>query len=128
MASGEKMRKLNVVLILFFVFFFASTVHGQTNTGVNNSELNGNYAFTFRGSSSNGSVSSVYAAIGRFTADGAGNLSNGQLDANTVGGGGAAQPFTGTYSIGADHRGLMTLNFGNSSARLALAMVAKRNG
>jgi hypothetical protein len=127
MASGEKMRKLNVVLILFFVFFFASTVHGQTNTGVNNSELNGNYAFTFRGSSSNGSVSSVYAAVGRFTADGAGNLSNGQLDTNTVGGGGTAQPFTGTYSIGADHRGLMTLNFGNSSARLAFAMMANGN-
>ena len=118
------MRKLHVVLILFFVFFFASTVHGQTNTGANNSELNGNYAFTFRGTSSNGNVSSVYAAVGRYTADGAGNLTNGRLDTNTVGGGGAAQPFTGTYSIGADHRGLMTLNFGNSSARLAFAMTA----
>src|SRR6267378_7632015 len=106
-ASGEKMHKVNVILLLCFAFLFASTVHGQTNKGVNNAELNGNYAFTFRGSSSNGSVSSVYAAVGRFTADGAGSLTNGELDTNTVGGGGAAQTFTGTYSIGADHRGVM---------------------
>jgi hypothetical protein len=121
------MRKLNILPILCLAFLFASTVRAQTNTGVNNAELNGNYAFTFRGSSSNGSVSSVYAAVGRFTADGAGSLANGELDTNTVGGGGAAQTFTGAYSIGADHRGVMTLNIGGSSARLAFAMMADGN-
>src|SRR5712664_2295700 len=121
------MRKLNILPILCLAALFASTVRAQTNTGVNNAELSGNYAFTFRGSSSNGSVSSVYAAVGRFTADGAGSLANGELDTNTVGGGGAAQTFTGTYSIGADHRGVMTLNIGGSSARLAFAMMADGN-
>jgi hypothetical protein len=128
-ASGEKMSKVNVLLPLCFAFLFASTVHGQTNTGVNNGELNGNYAFTFRGSSSNGSVSSVYAAVGRFTADGAGTLTNGELDANGAGAGVAlvAQMFTGTYSIAADHRGVMNLNIGGSPARLAFAMMANGN-
>src|SRR5260370_12571244 len=121
------MRKLNILPILCLAALFASTVRAQTNTGVNNAELSGNYAFTFRGSSSNGSVWSGYAAVGRFTADGAGSRVNGELDTNTVGGGGAAQTFTGTYSIGADHRGVMTLNIGGSSARLAFAMMADGN-
>src|SRR5882762_8689476 len=92
-----------------------------------NAALNGNYAFTFTGVSGNGIASSAFAAVGRFTADGTGNLSNGELDTNAVGGGGAAQAFTGTYSIGADNRGVMTLNFSGSSAKLAFAMLANGN-
>jgi len=119
------MRKWNALLILVFALFFSSTVHGQT--GANNAAMNGNYAFTFNGMSGNGNFASVFAAVGRFTADGAGNLTNGELDTNAVGGGGAAQAFTGTYSIGADNRGAMTLNFGGSSAKLAFAMLANGN-
>jgi len=94
---------------------------------VNNvAELNGNYAFTFSGITGNGSVSSVFAAVGRFTADGAGNLTNGELETNGVGARAAlvAQSFTGTYSIGADNRGVMTLNISGSSAKFAFAMTA----
>jgi hypothetical protein len=123
-AIGGKMHKLSVALILCFGLLCASTVRSQTNTGVNNAELNGDYAFTFSGISSNGNVSSVFGAVGRFTADGAGNVSNGELDTNGVGGGAVAQAFTGTYSIGADHRGVMTLSNG---ARLAFAMEANGN-
>src|SRR3989475_3638278 len=123
---GGRMRKLNALLILCFALLFASTVQGQTNTGVNNAELNGNYAFTFSGTTGNGSVSSVFAAVGRFTADGAGNLTNGELETNGVGARAAlvAQSFTGTYSIGADNRGVMTLNISGSSAKFAFAMTA----
>jgi len=121
------MRKLSALLILCFALLFASTVRGQANTGVNNAELTGNYAFSFSGHSGNGTVSSVFGFVGRLTADGAGNLTSGELDTNTVGGGGAAQSFTGTYSIGADNRGVMTLNFSGSSAKLAFAMMANGN-
>ncbi len=122
------MRKLHVLLCLFLALFFASTVQGQTNAGVNNASLNGNYAFTFSGISGNGTVSTVFAAVGRFTADGAGNLTNGELVTNGVGAGAtSAQSFTGTYSIGADNRGVMTLNFAGSSAKLAFAMLANGN-
>jgi hypothetical protein len=123
------MRKLKVLLILSFALFFASKVQGQTNSGVNNAELKGSYAFTFSGNSGNVSVSSGFASVGRFTADGAGNLTNGELDTNGAGGGTrmVAQPFTGTYSIGLDNRGMMTLNISGGSARLAFAMLADGN-
>src|SRR5258708_24269132 len=120
------MRKRNALLIVCFAAVLASTVRGQPS-GVNDAELNGNYAFTFRGISGNGTVSSVFGAVGRFTADGAGNVTNGDLDTNTVGGGTAAQSFTGTYSIGADKRGVMTMNISGSSAKLAFAMMASGN-
>ena len=120
------MRKLNVLLISLFALFFVASVHGQT--GVNDAALNGNYAFTFTGVSGNGTTSSVFGAVGRFTADGAGNLTSGELVTNGAGAGATSpQPFTGTYSIGADNRGVMTLNFSGSSARLAFAMMANGN-
>src|SRR5712664_1685656 len=107
-----------------------STVQGPTNTAVNNAELNGTYAFTFSGISGNGSVSSVFATVGRFTADGAGNLTSGEMDSNGVGVAGAslvAQSFTGTYAIDAGNRGVMTLNFSGGSAKFAFAMIANGN-
>jgi len=123
------MRKLNALLILCFALAFASAVQGQNNTGANNAELNGNYAFSFNGFAGNGSVSSVFASVGRFTADGGGNVMNGQLDTNGVGAGAAlaAQAFTGTYAISADHRGVMALNIGGGVAKLAFAMMADGN-
>jgi hypothetical protein len=122
------MRKLNALLMLCLVLVFASTVQGQTNTGVNNAELNGNYAFTFNGHTGNASGSVVFAAVGRFTADGAGNVTSGELDTNGVGAGSqlTAIAFTGTYSIGADNRGVMSLNI-PGGARLAFAMMANGN-
>jgi len=146
------MRELNVRLIMCFALLFATTSgagcasqtpaavcsgpcasppgQGPTNPTVNNdAELNGNYAFTFSGTTGNGSVSSFFGTVGRFTADGAGNLTNGELETNGVGARAAlvAQAFTGTYSIGADNRGVMTLNFSGSSAKLAFAMLANGN-
>ena len=121
------MRKLIALLIGCFVLVLTSTVRAQNAPGVSNAELNGDYAFTFNGFSGNLATSSVYGAVGRFTADGAGNLTNGELDTNGVGGRAAAQSFTGTYSIGADNRGVMNLNIGGGSARLAFAMMASGN-
>ncbi len=77
------MKKLNALLFVCFAAVFASTARAQTS-GVNNAELNGNYTFNFNGFSvgvvgiaSGRSV--VFDAVGRFTADGAGNLTNGEL-------------------------------------------------
>src|SRR2546423_759768 len=118
--GGGKMR-LKILFMVCCALLFVATVQGQSN----NAELRGNYAFGFSGVSGNTSVSSVYAAVGRFTADGAGNLTNGEVDTNTVGAStSTGQAFTGTYSIGADHRGVMTFNIGGSPAKLAFAMSA----
>jgi hypothetical protein len=122
------MRKLNALLMVCFALVFASAVQSQTNPGVNNAELNGNYAFTFNGLTGNANASAVFAAVGRFTADGAGNVTNGELDTNGVGPGSqlTAIAFTGTYAIGADNRGVMTLNI-PGGAKLAFAMMANGN-
>ena len=99
------MRKLKFLLMVCLALLLGVGAQAQTSGGVNGHELNGNYAFSFSGIRGNGSVESVYAAVGRFTADGAGNLTNGEIDTNGVGVGTTftAQPFTGTYSIGTDH-------------------------
>ena len=122
----KKMRKLKVVLTLCSALVFVSTVRAQV-TGTNNAELNGDYAFTFNGiSGSSSGPSSVFAAVGRFTADGAGNLTNGELDTNGVRPGATriAQTFIGTYAIGADHRGVMNIP---GVAKFAFAMMANGN-
>ena len=122
------MRKLNAVLLLCLALLFGSNVQAQTNSGVNNAELNGNYAFMFSGVTGNSGGSSVFATVGRFTADGSGNITSGELDANGVALGAVltSQAFTGTYSIGADNRGVMTLNI-PGGARFAFAMTANGN-
>src|SRR5438552_11754934 len=88
--------------------------------------LNGDYAFTFSGITGGPGYSEPFAAVGRFTADGAGNLTNGELDTNGIGPGATrvAQTFTGTYAIGSDRRGVMNIQGG---AKLAFAMMANGN-
>jgi hypothetical protein len=72
---------------------------------VNNSELNGQYAFRFRGFEPNG----FEAIVGTFTADGKGNLTNGLQDITTIQSTTASQAFVGTYEIFADNRGIFML-------------------
>src|SRR5258707_15167788 len=110
----RKMRKLNVLLILCFALAFASIAQGQSN----NAALNGNYAFNFTGVSGNGTTGSVFAAVGRFTGGGAGNLSNGEMGTNS-GGAGAPSPqaVIGTYAIGAGNSGGEDPKFFGSCAK-----------
>ena len=72
----------------------------------NNAKLLGQYAFLFKGVDNNG----VYQAGGTFTADGKGNLTSGLEDANNTTGPATNVPFTGTYQLGGDGRGLMTFS------------------
>jgi hypothetical protein len=123
------MRELNVLLVLCFGLVFSSAVRAQGTSGVNNAALKGDYAFSFNGMTTGDNLTSTpFAAVGRFTADGAGSLSNGELDANGFGAmeKAVAQPFTGTYSIGADNRGVMNLNIPGGGI-LAFAMMANGN-
>jgi hypothetical protein len=102
------------------------TVVGPTGSQ-NNAELKGDYALSLSGITGSGGGSSIFGAVGRFTADGAGNVTNGELDTNSPGAVLSAQSFTGTYAIGADNRGVMTLNIGGGSSTLAFAMMANGN-
>ena len=123
------MRKMNVLSILCFVLTLACSARAQGTSGVNDGELKGDYAFSFDGMTTGGSgASTPFAAVGRFTADGAGNLLNGELDSNGVGSmeKAMALAFNGTYSVGADQRGVMSLNIPGGGT-LAFAMMANGN-
>src|ERR1700739_2738532 len=115
------MRKLKILLMMWLALLLGAGAQAQTSGGVNAHELSGNYAFSFSGIRGNASVESVFAAVGRFTADGAGNLTNGELDTNGVGVGSTldAQAVTGTYSIGADQRGMMSVTARDGSLEFA---------
>lgn len=69
-----------------------------------NSRFKGTYAFRFSGSDGGGAV---YSA-GIFTSDGMGNLSAGIEDVNRPTGP-QSLAFTGTYNVGSDSRGTMTM-------------------
>lgn len=81
--------------------------------GANNSLLNGHYAFFEYGGADGrtcGTPDSEGASLlGNFTADGAGNITQGEYDSYMCGTPVAAHMFTGTYSVGADHRGKLVL-------------------
>ena len=91
--------------------------------GPNDSLLNGHYAFLLQGFDPNGMV----AAAGSFTADGSGNISSGLADFNDPAGLVADQTFAGTYQIGANKIGTMTINtdFGQS---ITFAFAVQANG
>jgi trimeric autotransporter adhesin len=153
--GGGKMRELKVRLAVCFALVFASIwgagcakqasaaspgcsgscgtsptaqAPSTSATANNDAALKGDYAFSLSGITGNGSVSSISAAVGRFTADGAGNLTGGEIDTNGVGTGAlTAQSFTGTYTIGADNRGVMTWNLAGGSAKFAFAMTSNGN-
>jgi len=85
-------------------------------SGPNDGELKGPYAFLFQGydDAVAGVLAYQTATVGSFTSDGAGVLNAGELDANhqysnptgtTV----ESNNFIGTYEIGSDNRGLMTI-------------------
>ncbi len=81
--------------------------------GVNNSLVQGDYAFRFGGFNSQQGMT---ASAGSFSADGNGNIVGGLVDRTGVAGGpqhGLA--LTGAYSIGANNLGVMTLNFADGS-------------
>jgi len=83
-------------------------------------KLNGAYAFLFRGFDSSG----PYTAAGSFTADGNGNLVNGLEDVNRTSGPVNDVPFTGTYSLTPDNRGVLTITTASGSSTFAFALGA----
>jgi hypothetical protein len=91
----------------------SSILNTLAGGGVNNSLVQGDYAFRFGGFNPQQGMT---AAAGSFSADGNGNIVGGLVDRTGVAGGpqhGLA--LTGTYSIGANNLGVMSLNFADGS-------------
>src|SRR5271168_5088944 len=79
-----------------------------TPPGTQNSRLNGNYTFSLNGQV----VSTNLPSVGTVVLDGNGNVTSGEFDQPGEGTNNfTAIPVTGTYSVGADGRGTMTLSF-----------------
>jgi hypothetical protein len=83
-----------------------------------NSKLNGQYAFLFTGFDGNG----VYQAAGSLTSDGNGTITHGLEDVNNTTRPSTSVPFTGTYTVGGDDRGILTISsaLGTQTFRFAL--------
>jgi len=92
----------------------------------NNSRLNGHYAFLVSGFNSNLPPLSPFVAAGSFTADGMGNISSGVMDTNDTASPTLNQSFSGTYSIGQNGLGFMTLNTTPTHV-FVLSMMANNN-
>src|SRR5579863_8482173 len=84
---------------------------------VNNSVLNGNYAFLVNGFDPNGH----FLAAGSFVADGAGNIRNGVMDTNDPANLQLMQSFSGTYLVGTNNLG--TMSFSGTGRTFAVAMM-----
>jgi hypothetical protein len=80
--------------------------------------LSGDYAFEFSGFNSGGQV----VIAGSFTADGAGAITNGVEDVNTMAGPPKNQTFTGTYTLGSDNRGQLVFSSLTGSPTYAFAI------
>jgi len=100
------------------------------NDGSGNSKLNGVYSFQFTqvDETKGGQVN---FNVGRFTADGSGGIIGGIQDSNGPHFASANQnvPFTGTYSVGGDGRGLITLSYtGGATANVCIALDSVTSG
>jgi hypothetical protein len=87
--------------------------------GVNNGLVQGNYALQFGGFGPNGMV----GAAGSFTADGNGSITSGIMDRVSGAGAQKSLAFTGSYAVGANQLGEMSLRFEDgTSAAFAVAV------
>jgi hypothetical protein len=87
-----------------------------------NATLSGQYAFSFTGVD----ATDFLLAVGSFTADGSGNLTDGVEDLNERTGTSTSLPFTGTYSIGSDGRGSATMTSSQGTSNLRFVVLSNQ--
>lgn len=90
--------------------------------GYSNANLQGSYAFAFSGNNSFG----FFSMAGSLQADGNGHITGGSLDVASGSGVFPNLAITGTYSIGADGRGIATLNSSANPVTIAFVMLSNQ--
>src|SRR5438270_8330572 len=111
--TGSTVSRVSIVLALFA----AACGGGGGNNGgppppppkFSNASLSGQYAFSMSGTELCNGQGSFFTRVGTFTADGHGHITNGLEDVNLCTGIETLQFTAGTYSIGDDGRGSLTL-------------------
>ena len=119
------MKHLIVTLALCAAMFAAAcsgsggsnTPPPPPNVGFTNASLNGLYAFEMSGEDLNGGL---IARVGSFSANGSGTITAAVEDVNDAGSFSTVQFTGGTYSIGSDGRGTLTLTGGALGGALGL--------
>jgi hypothetical protein len=99
----------------------AGSIKKQDTTAFSLAAISGNYA---TGMSGAGTTGLTFGLGGRFTADGLGNISAGDLDTKGPGLVAAGTAFTGTYTVAANGRGTSTLTVGTSVIHQAFYVVS----
>jgi len=95
----------------------SNTTPPPPNVGFSNSSLKGQYAFEMSGEDLNGGL---IARVGSFSANGSGTITAAVEDVNDAGMFSTVQFTGGTYSIGSDGRGTLTLTGGALGGALGL--------
>ena len=109
-----------VFVSLDFVPAFLGVVEQQTLPSFSNNSLTGDYVFQSVGYS----ASSIDYSVGRFTADGIGNITSGVFDDNDFGTVSENVPFTGTCPVTSNGRGTLTLTTQSDTSNFAFYMVS----
>ena len=100
----------------------SSTTTPPPAIGFTNADLSGQYAFEMSGSDLNGRL---IARVGSFSANGTGTITAAVEDVNDAGSFSTVQFTGGTYSIGSDGRGTLTLAGGTLGGGLGLNIALK---
>jgi hypothetical protein len=90
-----------------------------------NASLKGQYAFSMSGEDLN---QAFIARVGSFIADGAGNITMGLEDVNSVAGVNQVSFTGGTYAIQPNGRGILTLSNAVSSLQLSITLISNTKG
>jgi hypothetical protein len=94
--------------------------------------LNGTYVFITNGEVCAGCTTAAIpmARVGAFVADGAGHITDGVEDVNVDGGVTNAIPINSgsSYTVNADGRGTLTLNFGQSTLNFGITLTSTGDG
>jgi len=103
-----------------FVPAYLGPAERQTLGSFSNVNLSGDYAFGSSGFSSSGFI----LTAGRFTANGGGGIAAGVFDENDEGLLEEGVAFTGTYTMGVNGRGTVTLNSALGTSNYAIYMIS----
>jgi hypothetical protein len=93
-----------------------------------NASFSGQYAFSMSGTELCAGAGSFFGRAGTFMADGQGNITNGLEDVNLCIGVETLQFTSGTYSIGSDGRGALSLTNSSGTTTYSIALSSTTQG
>ncbi|HET7872647.1 MAG TPA: hypothetical protein VFL42_09060 [Terriglobales bacterium] len=119
---------LSALIVISAVAGCGGSSNPTPQGGFTNASVNGAYAFSISGADAAGFL----AVAGSVQSDGAGHITAGTMDINRLGSNGQAQPVTnvavtGTYSVRADGRGVMTLTSASGNFGLTFVIISAQH-